>query len=143
MANILGKLGTVVPFLVFFSLNSSFLISERFSWAFSSGAGWTPSITTTGGCCLCLRLYKGHLLLQMHVTVVTTMIAMINKLMPAAPPIIPPINLNLPIVLETRDSPVPASGVTGSQCSEGSSLLSPQLLILLQTNISEIHLPLL
>ena len=68
------------------------------------------------------------------------MIAMINKLMPAAPPIIPPINL--PIVLVTRDSPVPASGVTGLHV-EGSSLLSPQLLILLQTNISEIHLPLL
>ena len=115
-------------------LHWSLFINERLSWAFSSGAGWTPSITTTGGCSLCLRLYKGHLLLQTHMTIVMMMIAASNTIKPAAPPIIPP--MNLPTVLVTRDTGGrPVLGV-----AHDSSLSSPQLLILLHTRKIEIHL---
>lgn len=119
----------------------SLFITERLSWAFSSGASWAPSITTTGGCSLCLHLYKGHLLLQTHMTiiiiVVMMMIATSSTINPATPPIIPP--MNLPTVLVTRDTggslrPVSRVG------HEDSSLSSPQLLIPLHTRKCEIHL---
>ena len=120
--------------MMLLSSNSSFLISERFSGAFSSGAGWIPSITTTGGRSLCLRLYKGHLLLQTHTTIIIAMIAMSNRIKPAAPPTIPP--KNLPTILLTEDTESPRSGGAGHD----SSLLSPQLLISLHTRKVGIHL---
>ena len=114
----------------FWVLHWSLFINERLSWAFSSGAGWAPSITTTGGCSLCLRLYKGHLLLQtqMHITIIIVMmmIAMSSTIKPATPPIIPP----------TRDT----GGRPVLGMKHDSSLLSPQLLILLHTRKYEIHL---
>ena len=118
----------------FWVLHWSLFINERLSWASSSGAGWAPSITTTGGCSLCLRLYKGHLLLQTHMTIVMMMIATSSTIKPAAPPIIPP--MNLPTVLVTRDT----GGRLGLRVPHDSSLSSPQLLIPLHTRKCEIHL---